>query len=80
MSYQSTVLIPKTNDCWGMSSVLQVKMINEGDDLKIVVPRSYFQRLGLERGDTLLVTVEEERTRAKRKNGRARVHRVHKHN
>ena len=55
-------------------------MINEGDDLKIVVPRSYFQRLGLERGDTLLVTVEEERTRAKRKNGRARVHPVHKHN
>src|SRR5207245_4821382 len=65
MSYQSTVLIPKTNDCWGMSSVLQVKMVNEGDDLKIVVPRSYFQRLGLERGDTLLVTVEEERTRQK---------------
>ncbi|TMI63787.1 hypothetical protein E6H12_04895 [Candidatus Bathyarchaeota archaeon] len=63
-----------------MSSVLQVKMINEGDDLKIVVPRSYFQRLGLARGDTLLVTVEEERTRAKRKNGRARVHPVHKHN
>ena len=80
MSYQSTVLIPKTNDCWGMSSVLQVKMINEGDDLRIVVPRSYFQRLGLARGDTLLVTVEEERTRAKRKNGRARVHPVHKHN
>jgi len=55
-------------------------MINEGDDVRIVVPRSYFQRLGLERGDTLLVTVEEERTRAKRKNGKARAHRVHKHN
>jgi len=80
MSYQSTVLIPKTNDCWGMSSVLQVKMINEGDDLRIVVPRSYFQRLGIEKGDTLLVTVEEERTRARKKNGKARAHRVHKHN
>lgn len=55
-------------------------MINEGDDLRIVVPRSYFQRLGIERGDTLLVTVEEERTKARRKNGKARVHRAHKHN
>ena len=63
-----------------MSSVLEVKMIDEGDDLRIVVPKSYFQRLGLERGETLLVTVEEERTRAKRKHGKARVHRVHKHN
>ena len=63
-----------------MSSVLEVKMINEGDDLKIVVPRSYFQRLGLEKGDTLLVTVEEERTRARKKHGKARVRRVHKHN
>jgi len=63
-----------------MSSVLEVKMINEGDDLRIVVPRSYFQRLGIEKGDTLLVTVEEERTRARKKNGKARVRRVHKHN
>ena len=63
-----------------MSSVLEVKMINEGDDLRIVVPRSYFQRLGFEKGDTLLVTVEEERTRAKKKHGKARVHRAHKHN
>lgn len=63
-----------------MSSVLEVKMINEGDDLRIVVPRSYFQRLGLERGDTLLVTVEEERVRAKKKQGKARTHRVHRHN
>jgi bifunctional DNA-binding transcriptional regulator/antitoxin component of YhaV-PrlF toxin-antitoxin module len=63
-----------------MSSVLEVKMINEGDDLRIVVPKSYFQRLGLERGDTLLVTVEEERTSARRKNGKTRVHRAHKHN
>ena len=55
-------------------------MINEGDDLRIVVPKSYFQRLGLERGDTLLVTVEEEGTRVKRKHAKARVHRVHKHN
>ena len=63
-----------------MSSVLDVKMIDEGDDLRIVVPKSYFQRLGLERGETLLVTVEEERSRAKRKPGKARAHRVHKHN
>ena len=63
-----------------MSSVLEVKMIDEGDDLRIVVPRSYFQRLGLERGETLLVTVEEERSRAKRKYAKARVRRVHKHN
>ncbi|OLB71593.1 hypothetical protein AUI06_03150 [archaeon 13_2_20CM_2_52_21] len=63
-----------------MSSVLEVKMINEGDDLRIVVPKSYFQRLGLERGETLLVTVEEERSRAKRKHGKSRVSRVHKHN
>ena len=55
-------------------------MIDEGDDLRIVVPRSYFQRLGLERGETLLVTVEEERTGAKRKHAKARVHRLHKHN
>jgi antitoxin component of MazEF toxin-antitoxin module len=63
-----------------MSSVLEVKMINEGDDLRIVVPRSYFQRLGFQKGETLLVTVEEERTRATRKHGKPRVHRVHKHN
>ena len=56
--------------CYGMSSVLEVKMINEGDDLRIVVPRSYFQRLGIEKGDTLLVTVEEERTRPERRTGR----------
>ena len=80
MFYQSTVLIPKRDDCCGMSSVLEVKMINEGDDLRIVVPKSYFQRLGLERGETLLVTVEEERSRAKRKHGKARGRRVHKHN
>ncbi len=60
--------------------MLEVKMIDKGDDLRIVVPKSYFQRLGLQRGETLLVTVEEERTRAKRKHGKARVHRVHKHN
>ena len=80
MLYQSTVLIPKGKQCYCMSSVLEVKMINEGDDLRIVVPRSYFERLGIEKGDTLLVTVEEERTRARKKNGKARVHRVHKHN
>jgi bifunctional DNA-binding transcriptional regulator/antitoxin component of YhaV-PrlF toxin-antitoxin module len=63
-----------------MSSVVEVKMINEGDDLRIVVPRSYFQRLGLERGDTLLVTVEEEETRARKKHGKTRAHRLQRHN
>ncbi len=63
-----------------MSSILEVKMINDGDDLKIVVPRSYFHQLGLERGDTLLVTVEEEsaavRKRADKahRSSRRRVH------
>jgi antitoxin component of MazEF toxin-antitoxin module len=55
-------------------------MIDEGNDLRIVVPRSYFQRLGLQRGETLLVTVEEERSRAKRKHVKTRAHRIHKHN
>jgi len=32
LPYQSTVLIPKGNECYSMSSVLEVKMINEGDD------------------------------------------------
>jgi len=34
-----------------MSSVLEVKMINEGDDLRSCA-KVYFQRLGLEKGDT----------------------------
>lgn len=55
-----------------MSAILQVKMVNEGDDLKLVVPRSYFHQLGLRKGDTLLVTLEEERTRVHRKHPQRR--------
>ncbi len=63
-----------------MSSILEVKMINDGDDLKIVVPRSYFHQLGLERGDTLLVTVEEERAVVRKKAHKTHTsarHRIH---
>ena len=62
-----------------MSSVLQVKMIDQGNSLKLVVPRSYFNQLGLRRGDTLLVTVEEERPGVYGKGRTARTtrHRVH---
>ncbi len=63
-----------------MSSILEVKMINEGDNLKIVVPRSYFHLLGLERGDTLLVTVEEERAVVRKKAHKTHTsarHRIH---
>ena len=62
-----------------MSSILEVKMINQGDGLKLVVPRSYFHQLGVRRGDTLLVTVEEERIGLHRKTRTAHAtrHRVH---
>lgn len=63
-----------------MSSVLEVKMINEGDNVRLVVPRSYFQQLGFEKGDTLLVTLEEERAKARKKHGKVRVQRQHRHN
>ena len=63
-----------------MSSMLEVKMIDEGDSVRLVVPKSYFHQLGLERGDTLLVTVEEERARARKKHGKSRPHRQHRHN
>ncbi len=63
-----------------MSSVLEVKMIDRGDDLRIVVPRSYFHQLGLEKGDTLLVTIEEEHARVRKKARKTHTstrHRVH---
>ena len=56
---------------------MDVKMINEGDHVKLVVPRSYFHQLGIERGDTLLVTVEEERARTPKKRSRTRPHKPH---
>ncbi len=68
--YESTVLIPIDTIVSFMSSVLDVKMINKGDDVKIVLPRSYFRQLGLERGDTLLVTVEEEKAAGRKKHGK----------
>jgi antitoxin component of MazEF toxin-antitoxin module len=69
---ESTCLIPTDMVGYTMSSVLEVKMINEGDNVRLVVPKSYFHQLGLEKGDTLLVTVEEERTRTQKKNAKTR--------
>lgn len=63
-----------------MSSVLEVKMINEGDNVRLVVPRSYFQQLGFEKGDTLLVTLEQERAKARKKNAKAHARRARRHN
>ena len=62
-----------------MSSI-EVKMINEGDNVRLVVPRSYFQQLGFERGDTLLVTLEEDRAKARKKQGKVRSQRHRQHN
>ena len=62
-----------------MSSVLEVKMINEGDSVRLVVPKSYFHQLGLEKGDTLLVTVEEERAKSQKRNSKVRARRI-RHN
>jgi antitoxin component of MazEF toxin-antitoxin module len=62
-----------------MSSVLEVKMINEGDSVRLVVPKSYFHQLGLEKGDTLLVTVEEERAKTRKRNVKVRPRRF-RHN
>jgi bifunctional DNA-binding transcriptional regulator/antitoxin component of YhaV-PrlF toxin-antitoxin module len=62
-----------------MSSVLEVKMINEGDNVRLVVPKSYFHQLGLEKGDTLLVTVEEERSKTQKRNVKVRSRR-YRHN
>ena len=63
-----------------MSSVLEVKMIDEADKVRLVVPRAYLQQLGFERGDTLLVTIEEERAKSRRKHGKAHAQRQRRHN
>jgi bifunctional DNA-binding transcriptional regulator/antitoxin component of YhaV-PrlF toxin-antitoxin module len=63
-----------------MSSVLEVKMINNGDNVRLVVPKSYFHQLGVERGDTLLVTVVEEKARSRKKVVRAHAQRARRHN
>jgi len=63
-----------------MSSVLEAKIINKGDNVRLVVPKSYFHQLGLERGDTLLVTVVEEKSRSRKKAARAHAHRTRRHN
>ena len=63
-----------------MSSVHEVRMIEEGDNLRLVVPKSYFQQLGLEKGDTLLVTVEQERAKARKKRGKLHPQRPHRQN
>jgi bifunctional DNA-binding transcriptional regulator/antitoxin component of YhaV-PrlF toxin-antitoxin module len=63
-----------------MSSVLEVKMINEGDNVRLVVPKSYFQQLGFERGDTLLVTIEEDRVKSRKKRAKAHAQRQRRHN
>jgi antitoxin component of MazEF toxin-antitoxin module len=63
-----------------MSSVLEVKMINNGDNVRLVVPRSYLHQLGFERGDTLLVTLEEERAKARKKHSRVRAQKRPRHN
>lgn len=55
-----------------MSVVLEVKMVNDADSLKILVPRTYFRQLGLKRGDTLLATIEDEGLSRTRKNRRIR--------
>ena len=74
-------LIPAHIVGYPMSSVLEVKMIEKGGNVRLVVPRSYFHQLGMEKGDTLLVTVEEERAKAaRRKLSRARSQRQHRHN
>jgi hypothetical protein len=76
---KSTCLIPTDMVGYTMSSVLEVKMINEGDNVRLVVPKSYFHQLGLEQGDTLLVTVEEERPKTQRRNVKVRSRRL-RHN
>ncbi len=77
--YKSTVFIPRDSRSYSMSSI-EVKMINEGDNVRLVVPRSYFQQLGFERGDTLLVTLEEDRAKARKKQGKVRPQRHRQHN
>jgi antitoxin component of MazEF toxin-antitoxin module len=78
-AWESTGLIPSDMVGYTMSSVLEVKMINEGDNVRLVVPKSYFHQLGLEKGETLLVTVEEERARTRKKTVKTRARRF-RHN
>jgi len=78
--YKSTVLIPPDSRSYSMSSVVEVKMIDEADKVRLVVPRAYLQQLGFERGDTLLVTIEEERAKARKKHGKAHAQRQRRHN
>jgi len=63
-----------------MSSVLEVKMINNGDNVRLVVPKSYFQQLGFERGDTLLVTLEMDKAKARKKRAKAHAQAHRRHN
>ena len=76
----STVLIAWDSVGYSMSSVLEVKMINEGDNVRLVVPRSYFEQLGVARGDTLLVTIEAERAKTQKKHGKVHARRQRRHN
>jgi hypothetical protein len=78
--YAATALIPAHILWYPMSSVLEVKMINNGDNVRLVVPRSYFQQLGFERGDTLLVTLEMDKAKTRKKQNKARAQRAHRHN
>jgi hypothetical protein len=79
-AFLSAFLIAWDSRSYSMSSVLEVKMINEGDNVRLVVPRSYFEQLGFEKGDTLLVTLEEERSKARKKHAKPRPQRQHRHN
>ena len=79
-AFLSAFLIAWDSRSYSMSSVLEVKMVNEGDNVKLVVPRSYFLQLGFEKGDTLLVTLEEERAKARKKHRKASPQRQHRHN
>ena len=73
-------IIPRHSLGYPMSSVFEVKMIDKGGSVRLVVPRSYFHQLGMKKGDTLLVTVEEEAAKARRKLSRAHARRQHRHN
>ncbi len=51
--------------------MVEVKMEKVGDDLRIIVPEPFCKQLGLEGGDTLLVTVQEQRV-VTRKRGKVK--------
>ncbi len=50
-----------------MGVVAEVKMEKVDDELRIIVPEAVCKDLGFEEGDTLLVTVEEEKVVMKKK-------------